>query len=458
MSRAHSDLRTARTDCAGPSVTGVAAVKLLASLTGPLIAGGVIARRRTIMPILERRQTDADVVATVAELRSVHGAGPLQLHLPGRRVALPLVAADVARILHESPEHFAPANREKIAALSPFQPHGLLVSRGAMRTPRRTFNEDVLDTDRPLHHLAGAITTTIAAETRALAADAALTGTLDAASFIESWWGMVRSIVLGAAARDDEAVTDDLWTLRSVGNRSYLRPNRRRLRERFLDQLYRYVDAADPLSVAGAVAATRPAPTVDPVGQIPHWLFAFDAAAIVTLRALALLAAHPEAMKRARREVGGADLSEPHVLPYLQACVLESVRLWPTTPAILRDSLTKTSWGSNGERFDIGPGAAFLILAGAFHRDPTTVPFADTFTPQAWLDGRAQLLPGVVPFSAGPARCPGENLVLFIASMTLANVLSELGTIDHTSAPSFSAKHPLPATINHYSINLAVHR
>jgi hypothetical protein len=35
-----------------------------------------------------------------------------------------------------------------------FQPHGVLVSRGALRADRRRFNEAVLDTGHPLHRYA----------------------------------------------------------------------------------------------------------------------------------------------------------------------------------------------------------------------------------------------------------------------------------------------------------------
>jgi hypothetical protein len=47
-----------------------------------------------------------------------------------------------------------PANREKQAALSHFQPHGVLISHGQSRMGRRELNEAVLDTARPVHRQA----------------------------------------------------------------------------------------------------------------------------------------------------------------------------------------------------------------------------------------------------------------------------------------------------------------
>ena len=51
-----------------------------------------------------------------------------------------------------------------------------------------------------------------------------------------------------------------------------------------------------------------------------------------TFRALAVLASLPGHAQAARDE---ARRHDPE-LPYLRAAILESVRLWPTTPAILR--------------------------------------------------------------------------------------------------------------------------
>src|SRR5690606_16838728 len=150
-------------------------------------------------------------------------------------------------------------------------------------------------------------------------------------------------------------------------------------------------------------------------GQVPHWLFAFDAVTQTAMRTLAMLAAHPLHAIRVREERTDEDQGTQPPLPYLRACVLETARLWPTTLVVLRDSTTATSW-----RGRIMPGqTSVVIVSSFFHRDPTAVAYADRFVPPIWLDGRGEQQPGFVPFSAGPARCPGENLVLFTASAFL---------------------------------------
>ncbi|WP_245664362.1 cytochrome P450 [Nocardia grenadensis] len=96
-----------------------------------------------------------------------------------------------------------------------------------------------------------------------------------------------------------------------------------------------------------------------------------------------------------------------------------------------------------------------MIVAPAFHRDRDTLPFADRFVPDIWLDGRAQEYPQLVPFSAGPAECPGRNLVLFATSALLAHMVSgpELRLRSH---PPLGPAAPLPATLNNYGLEFTV--
>jgi hypothetical protein len=91
-------------------------------------------------------------------LQRRYGGSPVLLRLPGRRVMLVLSAPDLRRVLQESPEPYSPDNREKHAALTLFQPRGVLMSCGPLRDGRRVVNEAVLDTDRPIHRFADAIT------------------------------------------------------------------------------------------------------------------------------------------------------------------------------------------------------------------------------------------------------------------------------------------------------------
>lgn len=126
---------------------------------------------------------------------------------------------------------------------------------------------------------------------------------------------------------------------------------------------------------------------------------------MATYRALALLAAHSNLAGRVRAELADRDLAQPQDLPLTRASVLESVRLWPTTAVVLRDSTTETEWDAG----TLPAGTATLILSSFFHRDDEVLPQADRFDPQAWLDGRAKQDWSLFPFSGGPGTCPGGS-------------------------------------------------
>jgi cytochrome P450 len=165
------------------------------------------------------------------------------------------------------------------------------------------------------------------------------------------------------------------------------------------------------------------------------------------LRCAALLADRPE-------ELGRCETSNPEVIgirPFLRACMLESVRLWPTTPILLRETTADTTWCDGPHRFTVPPPATVLIPVPAFHRDQNLLPFANDFVPDIWLDGRAQQCPQLVPFSAGPAECPGRNLVLFVTSTLLANLLDAMD-LTVKSKPRLPAGRPLPLTLTQFGL------
>ncbi len=403
----------------------------------PTLAGGVIKRRPAAMAVAGKLQFDRPAVRLLRRLHDRHYGHPLKLRLPARSVALALSGADVKRLLAGAPTPFSPSTMEKRAALGHFQPHGVLISDAADRPARRRFTEAVLEPGRPLHELATPFARAIAEEVALLPTSE----TLDWDTFNVAWWRLVRRIVLGAGARDDATLTDQLERLRLDANWAYLHPRRNQLREQFRERLVAHLGRAEPGSLAALIAETGEDTAPD---QVAHWLFAFDAAGMVTYRTLALLASHPAALDRARTELEGLDLAEPNQLSYLRACVLDAVRLWPTTPMILRETTEETTWGP--------AGTTVLIFTPFFHRDPD-LPYADRFDPDLWLDGRAAENPALVPFSAGPAICPGRDLVQFCASTVLANLVRD-HRYEQASGTVLSPDRPLPATLDNFHLKL----
>jgi cytochrome P450 len=412
----------------------------------PLAARGPIVRRQRVSDWLERLDADRRAVTRLEDLRARHGEGPIVLHLPGRTLAIVVSPEDARTVLDGSPQPFATANREKRAALARFEPHGVLISRGLVRTERRGFNERALDTQRPIHHLAGDLLAPISEAADSILRLVQATGTLTWSGFADEWCRLVRRLVLGDGAREDRALIDLLAKLRSDGNWAYLKPYRRRTRAAFLRRLQAHVDRAEPGSLAAAIAGARIDSDVSPADQVAHWLFAFDAAGMASFTALALIDAHPGEQQAVRAEVESCDHSGSALLPRLRACVLESLRLWPTTPAILRDTTTETTW-RNGT---LPAGSAVLIYVPYFHRNPRFLPQADRFTPDLWLEP-AEDGPLLLPFSAGPAVCPGRNLVLMVTSTLLAHLLRR-AELRQALPRRLSNSEPLPATLSPFGL------
>jgi len=423
-------------------------LRTVATALAPVVARGVIMRRPRVEAILERLDADRRLVRTLQRLRERYGSGPLHLRVPGRSVVLVLDAADVEDVLARSPEPFATTTPEKRGALAPFQPRGVLISHGADRADRRRFNQSVLEPERPLHHLAAPMVDVVRQEAAGLLGHSE---SLDWDAFAPAWMRIVRRVVLGDSARDDTELTDLLARLRSEANWSLAHPGRPRRRAEFLDRLRDRLATADPGSLAAVVPETPVTQRTHPVEQVPQWLFAFDPAGIATFRALALLSTHPTELAAARNGLAARDLHVPQDLPDLRAAVLESVRLWPTTPAILRETTTRTELGGRA----LPAGTLVVVLTPFFHRDGRRLPDADRFAPHLWLSGAPA--PGLVPFSAGPAICPGRSIVQFVASTFLAAVL-EHHDVWLDAGPRLGPDRPLPGTLDPFRLRFTLTR
>ncbi|MDF9279386.1 cytochrome P450 [Arthrobacter sp. EH-1B-1] len=429
-----------------PQLTVRETATFLSKVFVPTLAKGPIIRRPRMVALAEKLHLDERAVATLTQLAAKYPASPVLLRLPLRRQAIVLEPRDVHRILAETPEPFAAASSEKKAALSHFQPRNSLISSGRERSVRRALQDQVLDSGSPVHRLAESFLPIVAEEAEDLLRVVRRSGALTWDEFIQSWYRMVRRVVFGDAAAHDEELTDMLAQLRADGNWAFLKPRKRKLRAQFLAAVGHRMQAAPQGSLASVMSGMNPQDSTAPVEQIPQWLFAFDPAGMATFRALAAVAAHPEVRARALREVA-ENRSRREYLPWLRACVLESLRLWPTTPMVLRQSTGEVSW----EAGTMPAKCGVLIYAPFFHRDRRTVPQPDAYTPERWLNNDDDGDWALIPFSEGPAACPGRHLVLMLTSAFLAHVLDG-PELQLESAKRLNVGGPLPGTLDNYSL------
>ncbi len=425
-------------------------LSVLADVIIPTVAKGPIIRRPKMVAMAERLQLDARAVRRMQKIASTYGSGPLMLAVPRWSRALILAPEHVHRVLDRTPEPFATASDEKRAALSHFEPKGVLISHGPERAVRRRFNEAVLETPKPVHGLAPRFIDVVNEEAASLLNDAERDGELVWDTFVEAWFRVVRRVMFGDSARDDRELTDMVAKLRANANWAFMKPKQEDLRDRFLAGIEARIARAEPGSLAGIIAAMPVTPEMEPAHQVPQWLFAFDPTGMATFRTLALLASHPEQERKARQELA-EDESGHQNLPYLRACVLESLRLWPTTPLVLRQTTSATEW----ETGTMPANTGLLMYTPFFHRDDRHVPYAHQFRPDIWLNGQEDADWPFIPFSAGPAICPATNLVQLLSSAMLAALIARR-QVRLKSSHALGPDRPLTGTLNNYALRFEI--
>lgn len=420
----------------------------------PNVLQGLFRRRRRIVSVATRLDLDRHAVATVASLRRRYGDGPVWVRVLTSRVLVALSIDDIRRVLEGAPQPFAADPDAKKRGMSHFQPHALTISRGKAWEQRRRFTEQVLDTGEPLHHLADRFLAASREETQALLAE---TGAeLDWQTFHRALGRITRRIVLGDAARDDEQVSDLLAALMDEANR--MPKDRSQSFDPFMARLGYYAEAAQAGSLAGLIGAAPGGEDVDPAGQLPHWMFAMnDTLAINAFRALAVISSHPLQRAEVEGELaaagGEAALADPAAvagLEYLEACLQEAMRLWPTTALLSRETVEDASLGGAA----VPAGTQVLIPNTANHRDSDLHEFADRFAPEAWTDGDAADDWWFNHFSHGPQGCPGADVALFVGKSVLATLLASRKV--RLREPQLDPERPLPHMLDFFRVRFAL--
>jgi cytochrome P450 len=139
-----------------------------------------------------------------------------------------------------------------------------------------------------------------------------------------------------------------------------------------------------------------------------------------------MLALHPEIEARFHAEldeaVGDRPLGpdDPTVLPYTQAVLLESMRLYPPAWGIERRAVRDQDIGG----YVIPAGAAVLMPTFVVNRDPRLYPEPLRFDPERFLGDTAAARPDwAYPlFGAGTRKCIGVGFAMLEAVLVLAEL------------------------------------
>ncbi|KAK5114823.1 hypothetical protein LTR62_001980 [Meristemomyces frigidus] len=151
---------------------------------------------------------------------------------------------------------------------------------------------------------------------------------------------------------------------------------------------------------------------------------------------------HPETIRKAQAEVdqviGKQSIEAHHVneLPYVTACLRETLRLQPTAPAFTTHALKKEGEILGGKYF-LGSDIPIVALLPEIHRDPTVYgDDADVFKPERMLDENFNKLPPGAwkPFGNGARGCIGRPFAWQEAMMVAAMLLQYF---DFTADPNY---------------------
>lgn len=161
-----------------------------------------------------------------------------------------------------------------------------------------------------------------------------------------------------------------------------------------------------------------------------------DTTAIALTTAIAYLSMYPNTLMALRTELDAAtavgELSEPATfkeaqrLPYLQAVIMEALRIHPAVGA----PLTRVA-GPQGlqiDRYFFPPGTEIGVNAWVIHYNKSIFgPDAHVFRPERWLtenkEERAMLDRNFLAFGGGARTCIGKNISLLEMSKVIPQIV-----------------------------------
>ena len=420
-------------------------VRFTAQVGVPNVVLGLFAKRTLPARVSSTLHGDHLAYLLVDGLVRRLGPDPFWIRVAKEEVLLVHHPDDIKLVLEGSPQPFAADPDTKRKGMLAFQPNALTISRGDLWANRRRFTEAVLDTGSPLHRLAPSLVAVANDEAEALAA----LGTIRWDDIHATFQRITRRVVLGDSAADDTKITDQLSDLMAAGNRLPGKPAPGY--EEFIARVQQYVDAAEPNSLCSLVAEAPADEQTDPAGQLVHWLFAMgDTLPANLLRALALLATHPDQLLEVLDQLEGKDLARPETIAdqtYLAGCIQEAMRLWPTTQLFGRVAVEDVRF----PRGAVLPAGRQALIYNLFnHRNRERIAYADRFAPEEWVSGNAADDWSFNFFSNGPQGCPGAGLAVFLGQTVIARLVS--GWEPAVSGASLDPDRRLPYSLDIFGL------
>lgn len=185
-----------------------------------------------------------------------------------------------------------------------------------------------------------------------------------------------------------------------------------------------------------------------------------DTTAMAISWTLHLIGLHKEVLANCHKELDqifrtdrdrAINMSDLRQMKYLEACIKESLRLYPSVPFIGRH--LNENIKVNG--YTVPKGVTCLVVLYQVHRDPQYFPQPEVYRPERFMDsvqsGRHPF--AFVPFSAGARNCVGQKFALLEEKTFLATVLRRysLESLNHSDeikvAPEMVIRPKTPIAI-----------
>ena len=168
-----------------------------------------------------------------------------------------------------------------------------------------------------------------------------------------------------------------------------------------------------------------------------------------------LLSRQPEALRRAREEVAAKNLQryeDVSALPFVEACINETMRLKPVAPIIMLEPIRDTKAAD----IELPAGTLVMCLMRAGATDERRFADAQAFDPDRWLSGHSATSAKRVamPFGAGPRLCPGRYLAMLEMKMVIAMLLQRFEIVSVSAPNGGEAKEHLAFTMSPVGLQL----
>lgn len=196
-----------------------------------------------------------------------------------------------------------------------------------------------------------------------------------------------------------------------------------------------YVNDADPSILRFLLASREEVSSIQLRDDLLSMLVAgHETTGSVLTWTVYLLSKDPSSLAKAKAEVDKVlqgrlpSYEDTKELKFLMRCIMESLRLYPHPPVLLRRAQVDDTLPGN---YKVNPGQDIMISVYNIHHSPQVWERADEFIPERFdLEGPVPNETNTdyrfIPFSGGPRKCVGDQFALLEAVVALAILLQNM--------------------------------